>query len=51
MWVWDWASCWGIIAEMLGYDAAFWMVALVNAMGAALFFLATKAFFLQRRLS
>jgi MFS family permease len=41
----------GIIAENMGYGAAFWTVALVNALGAALFFLATKAFFLQRRLS
>ena len=40
----------GIIAEHLGYAAAFWSVALVNAIGTALFFLATKSFFLQRKL-
>ena len=40
----------GIIAEHLGYAAAFWTVALVNAIGAALFFMATKSFFLQRKL-
>ena len=41
----------GIIAEHLGYSAAFWTVALVNAIGTALFFLATKSFFLKRQLS
>ena len=41
----------GIIAEVLGYAATFWTVVLVNAIGTALFFLATKAFFLERRLS
>lgn len=40
----------GIIAEHLGYAAAFWSVALVNAIGSALFFMATKSFFLQRKL-
>ena len=40
----------GIIAEHLGYAAAFWTVALVNAIGATLFFMATKSFFLQRKL-
>ena len=40
----------GVIAEHLGYGAAFWSVALVNATGAALFFVATKSFFLQRKL-
>jgi len=40
----------GIIAEHLGYHAAFWVVAVVNAVGVALFFRATKAFFLTRRL-
>ena len=40
----------GVIAEHLGYGAAFWFVALVNATGAALFFVATKSFFLQRKL-
>ena len=40
----------GIIAEHLGYAAAFWSVALVNGIGSALFFMATKSFFLQRKL-
>ena len=41
----------GVIAEFLGYNAAFWTVALVNAVGVALFFLATKSFFLHRNLN
>ena len=41
----------GIIAELLGYAAAFWTVVLVNAAGVACFFFATKAFFLQRNLN
>ena len=41
----------GVIAEFLGYAAAFWMVVLVNASGVACFFLATKAFFLRRNLN
>ena len=41
----------GIIAEHLGYSAAFWTVALVNAVGVALYFLATKSFFLHRNLN
>ena len=41
----------GVIAEHLGYAAAFWTVVLVNAAGVTTFFAATKAFFLQRRLS
>ena len=41
----------GIIAEHLGYNAAFWTVAFVNALGVALFFLATKSFFLRRNLN
>jgi MFS family permease len=41
----------GLIAEFLGYNAAFWTVALVNALGVALFFLATKSFFLRRNLN
>lgn len=35
----------GIIAEHLGYNAAFWTVALVNALGVSLFFLRTRTFF------
>jgi len=41
----------GVIAEYLGYDASFWTVVIINAAGVATFFVATKAFFLQRRLS
>ncbi len=41
----------GIIAELLGYTAAFWTVAIVNAIGVATFFLATRAFFLRRNLN
>ena len=41
----------GIIAEHLGYSAAFWTVALVNAVGVALYFVATKSFFLHRNLN
>jgi predicted MFS family arabinose efflux permease len=41
----------GIIAEHLGYHAAFWTVAGVNAVGVALFFLQTKSFFLKRNLN
>ena len=41
----------GIIAEYLGYNAAFWTVAGVNAVGVVLFFLRTKAFFLGRNLN
>ena len=41
----------GVIAEYLGYDAYFWTVVIINAAGVATFFAATKAFFLQRRLS
>ena len=41
----------GVVSELLGYGAAFWTVVLVNAAGVACFFLATKAFFLQRNLN
>ncbi len=41
----------GIIAEYLGYNAAFWTVAIVNMAGVSLFFLRTRAFFLQRNLN
>ena len=41
----------GVIAEFLGYAAAFWTVVLVNASGVTCFFLATKAFFLRRNLN
>ena len=41
----------GIISELFNYSAAFWTVALVNALGVALFFLRTKTFFLKRNLN
>ena len=41
----------GIVAELISYNAAFWMVVLVNATGVATFFLATKAFFLKRNIN
>ena len=41
----------GIIAEYFGYHAAFWTVAIANLAGVLLFFLKTKAFFLQRNLN
>ena len=41
----------GVVAELLGYSAAFWTVVFVNASGVACFFLATKAFFLKRNLN
>ena len=39
----------GIIAEHLGYGAAFWTVAVVNGMGVLLFFLRTRQYFLTNR--
>ena len=41
----------GVIAELLGYSAAFWTVAAVNAVGVLLFFTATRRFFLERNLN
>lgn len=41
----------GIVAELIGYGAAFWTVVLINASGVACYFLATKAFFLRRNLN
>ena len=41
----------GVISELFGYSAAFWTVAVVNAIGVALFFMATRRFFLQRNLN
>ena len=41
----------GIIAEIAGYAATFWTVAVVNAAGVATFFLATRKFFLERNLN
>ena len=41
----------GVIAELISYSAAFWTVVLINGSGVALFFLATKQFFLKRNLN
>ena len=41
----------GVIAEYMGYDAAFWSTMIVNAVGVATFFLATQSFFLRRNLN
>lgn len=41
----------GVVAEGFGYITAFWMVAMINAVGVALFFLSTRQFFMQRKLS
>ena len=40
----------GVVAEHLSYDAAFWTVALVNALGVLLYFLRTRNFYLKRQL-
>ena len=42
--------CGGVVAEHLGYTSAFWMVAVVHALGFAFFIFLTRGFFLQRRL-
>ena len=41
----------GVIAELMGYSAAFWAVALVHALGVATYFLRTRDFFLRRNLN
>ncbi len=38
----------GVVAEVFGYQAAFWTVVAVNAVGVALFLLATRAFYKAR---
>nr|WP_308570247.1 MFS transporter [uncultured Prevotella sp.] len=40
----------GIVSQFFGYSAAFWMVVGDNVCGVVLFFLATRKFFLKRRL-
>lgn len=40
----------GAIAEHFGYTAAFWTVAIMNAMGVLLYFLKTRQFFLIRKI-
>ncbi len=39
----------GVVAEYFDYVATFWMVAIENALGVALFFLASRQFFEARR--
>lgn len=41
----------GVISELIGYSAAFWTVAFVNAVGVATFFMKTRRFFLERNLN
>ncbi len=41
----------GVIAEHMGYGAAFWTVALINTIGVATFFLKTRSFFQARNLN
>ena len=41
----------GVVAEHLGYSAAFWTVAIVNAIGVSMFFVRPRQFFLNRRIS
>jgi predicted MFS family arabinose efflux permease len=41
----------GVISQWMGYTAAFWVVAIDNAVGVALFFLVTRRFFLRNRLN
>lgn len=40
----------GVVAEYVGYNAAFWMVAIDNAFAVALFLLAGRKFFIARKL-
>ena len=40
----------GVIAEIFGYDMAFWTVAIVNAIGTLTFFAFTRRFFQRRNL-
>lgn len=40
----------GVIAEHLGYSAAFWSVAVINGSGVALFFLRTRLFFVKHKI-
>ena len=41
----------GVVAEHMGYGAAFWMVAIENACGVALFFMFGRQFFIARKQS
>ena len=41
----------GVVAELWGYDAAFWTVVVFNLLGVLTYFLATRRFFLVRNLN
>ena len=41
----------GVISERVGYDAAFWTVVAINAIGVLTYFMATRRFFLLRNLN
>lgn len=41
----------GIIAEHFSYVAAFWTVVVMNAIGVSLYFIATRQFFLKRKIN
>ena len=40
----------GVLAEHIGYRAAFWTVAIINGMGVAMFFIKTKSHFIKRNI-
>ena len=42
--------CGGVVSELAGYTPAFWVVAISQLVGAALFLLATRAFYQKRQL-
>ena len=41
----------GVLSEHFGYDAAFWFVVAVNAVGVLTYFASTRRFFLERNLN
>lgn len=40
----------GVVVQWFNYTSAFWMVALINAFGVAMFFIATRKFFIKRKI-
>ena len=42
--------CGGVVSELAGYTPAFWVVAISQLVGAALFLMATRAFYQKRQL-
>ena len=42
--------CGGVVSELAGYTSAFWVVAISQLVGAALFLLATRTFYQKRQL-